>query len=112
MRIWFGQEITTLVRIRGIDAPELRSRCVSEANGAARASEALADYLSPGGIKLLDVSLDKYGGRVLATVKVTDPAQPGESVVDVAELMLSGGLARPYGGGKRDSWCNMAEKED
>jgi endonuclease YncB( thermonuclease family) len=36
VRIWFGQEITTLVRIRGIDAPELKARCGSEASKARR----------------------------------------------------------------------------
>ncbi len=108
VRIWFGQEITTLVRIRGIDAPELKSRCASEAARASLATEALADYLSPGGVRLTEVGLDKYGGRVLANVMANDPALPGEAPVDVASLMLSSGLARPYDGGKRASWCDLA----
>ena len=42
VRIWFGQEITTLVRIRGIDAPELKGRCGDELRGAQASRDALA----------------------------------------------------------------------
>ena len=103
VRVWFGQEITTLVRIRGIDAPELKARCGDELRGAMASRDALARLLASGAPALRDVSLDKYGGRVVASVSV-NRAGAGE---DVAAAMLASGLARAYGGGRRDAWCPL-----
>lgn len=101
VRIWFGQEIATLVRIRGIDAPELHARCAEEAQGAQAARDYLARFLRNKNISLRDVGMDKYGGRVLASISVSD----GRSTQDISTIMLTQGLARPYQGGKRQSWC-------
>jgi len=49
-------------------------------------------------VAVLRVGLDKYGGRVLADAAT-------RSVPDISAAMLAAGLARPYGGGKRQSWC-------
>jgi micrococcal nuclease len=106
VRIWFGQEITTLVRIRGVDAPELRSRCDEEARGAAAASDALARFLDSGSVTLRDVVLDKYGGRVVASVFVSY----GEAREDVGAALVAEGWARSYAGGKRLSWCDLPIK--
>ena len=105
IRIWFGQEITTLVRIRGIDAPERKSRCQQEADGARNASEMLAELLGSATIQLQDIALDKFGGRVLASVTIRDPAAADETPENVASLMLATGMARPYAGGRRQGWC-------
>ena len=102
VRIWFGQEITTLVRIRGIDAPELKAKCAQEANKAAQARHLLDELLTSGEIRLFQVGLDKYAGRVLARVEVIKAPQLAD---DVAELMLASSVARSYNGGKRQSWC-------
>ena len=40
--VWIGQELTVLVRVRGIDAPERKSRCATERRLAKRASAYLA----------------------------------------------------------------------
>ena len=109
VRVWFRLEITTLVRIRGFDAPEIKARCAAEAAKAALATEALRDYLSMGAVTLSDVALDKYGGRVLANVAVADALAPTALSEDIAVLMLASGLARPYAGGRRQSWCGLAE---
>jgi len=102
VRIWFGQEITTLVRIRGIDAPELKAKCGSEASKAQAARSLLQELLSGGRFRLWQIGLDKYAGRVLARVEVVkDPSLAD----DVAELMLASAAARPYAGGPRQSWC-------
>ena len=102
VRIWFGQEITTLVRIRGIDAPELKAKCGSEASKAQAARSLLQELLSGGRLRLWQIGLDKYAGRVLARVEVVkDPSLAD----DVAELMLASAAARPYAGGHRQSWC-------
>jgi len=104
VRIWFGQEITTLVRLRGIDAPELAARCPDEARRAEAAREHLALLLASGALTLRDVSLDKYGGRIVAGLTITDEASGAE---DAAALMLASGHARRYDGARRASWCRL-----
>lgn len=103
VRVWFGQEVTTLVRIRGIDAPELKGRCGDELRGAQSSREALSRMLA-GGAMLRDIALDKYAGRILAAVIVPGLSNSG----DVAAEMIAAGWARPYGGGKRGAWCPLA----
>ena len=112
IRIWFGQEITTLVRVRGFDAPELKSRCAAEASGAHQASDLLGDFLDTATIELRDVTLDKYGGRVVATVMVSDPAFAGEPLQDISSIMLATGLVRTYNGAARQSWCDLTVQAD
>lgn len=96
--IWLGQQVTTRVRLRGIDTPELSSECAEERRLARAAREALREILAPGRALLVNVGHDKYGRRVLAGLRT------GESS-DVAGLMLARGLARAYAGGRRTGWC-------
>ena len=104
IHVWFGQDISTLVRIRGIDAPELKSRCAEEAQKAAAARDLLADFLRSGVVILSDLSADKYFGRVVSRV---DISYAGEASDDVAALMLDADMARPYAGHTRESWCDL-----
>ena len=100
-RIWIGIDIVVNARIRGIDAPELRGRCEAE---KAKAEEARArlDGLAAGRtVRLRQIENDKYAGRVLADI-VTDDG------TDLAAAMLESGLARPYDGGGRAPWCDVA----
>ena len=99
VHVWPGIDITTKVRLRGIDAPELRARCPDERVKAEAARDALAAMLNEGDLMVLRVGLDKYGGRVLADAAT-------RSVPDISTAMLATGLARPYGGGKRQTWCD------
>jgi endonuclease YncB( thermonuclease family) len=98
VRVWPGLEITTKVRLRGIDAPELRARCAEERIRAEAARDALAALLAQGPVGIRHVSLDKYGGRVVA-----DAA--GRSAASVAEALVSAGHVRRYTGGRRTGWC-------
>jgi endonuclease YncB( thermonuclease family) len=98
VRIWPGMDITTKVRLRGIDAPELHARCDDERDKAIAAREALVRLLAQGTVAVVRVGQDKYGGRVDADVSTADTP-------DVSAAMLDGGFARPYYGGKRQSWC-------
>ncbi len=98
VRIWPGMDVTTRVRLRGIDAPELHARCAEERSRALHAREALARILAQGAVGVFHVSHDKYGGRVDADVSTAE-------VADVSAAMLAGGYARAYGGGRRQSWC-------
>jgi endonuclease YncB( thermonuclease family) len=98
VRAWPGIEIATKVRLRDIDAPELRARCAHETVLALAARDALAAVLAEGTVSIGRVSLDKYGGRVLADAAT---ARTG----DVASALLAGGHVRPYAGKQRQSWC-------
>jgi endonuclease YncB( thermonuclease family) len=99
VHVWPGLDITTKVRLRGIDAPELRARCPSERTRAEAARDALRDMLSEGAIGVYGVSLDKYGGRVVADTST-------RATANVSAEMLRRGLARSYKGGHRDGWCD------
>ncbi len=102
IRIWFGQEITTLIRLRNIDAPELKARCPAEAQLAGQARQTLEDILRSGSITLSHITLDKFGGRVIASVHVMN----GGASDDAGLLLLAGGYARRYRGGVRRGWCS------
>ena len=105
--IWFGQETTTLVRLRGIDAPERAGACVSERQQAEAARAALAETLAAGRVVLTQVSRDKYFGRVVADVTV-EAGDGGFPPVDAAALMRELGLVRAYDGRARGGWCQAA----
>ncbi|MCC7347557.1 MAG: thermonuclease family protein [Variibacter sp.] len=101
VRLWPALETTTRIRLRGIDAPELRARCPAERAQAEAAAAALADLLAQGDLRVSAVSLDKYGGRVLARAAT-------RGTPDVGAALLAAGLARPYEGRRREGWCTVA----
>jgi endonuclease YncB( thermonuclease family) len=98
VQVWPGLAITTKVRLRGIDAPELNGRCAEEQRKGEAARAALGAILAEPDLLVFRVSLDKYGGRVLAAAATAQTA-------DVSQALLSSGAARPYAGGRRESWC-------
>lgn len=98
VRIWPGMDVTTRVRLRGIDAPEMHARCDDERVKAEAARGALAAMLKEGGVGISNIGQDKYGGRVDADVSTAVTA-------DVSAALFERGYARRYGGGKRQSWC-------
>ena len=98
VRVWPGLEITTKVRLRGIDAPELRARCAEERVKAEAARGALSTILAQGRVAISQVGLDKFGGRVLAEASARGTA-------NIAETLLAGGHVRRYAGGRREGWC-------
>jgi endonuclease YncB( thermonuclease family) len=98
VRVWPGMDVTTKVRLRGIDAAELHARCDSERTQALAARDALTGILAQGAIGISAVGVDKFGGRVDASVSTA-------KTPDVSAAMLGGGFARAYGGGRRESWC-------
>ena len=97
--VWPGHVVRINVRIRGIDAPEMKARCAAEHDAAQKARDALVDLLSDGAVALSNISGAKYYGRVLADVETSG----GQSV---APIMLGEGLVRPYDGGRRAPWCD------
>lgn len=87
------------VRVRGIDTPEMRSKCPAEAHNAqaAKAFTQRAIASARGRVTLQGLKWDKYGGRVDADVYIN-----GQKLSD---MMITRGYARPYNGGKRAGWC-------
>ena len=98
VRIWPGTDVTTRVRLRGIDAAELHARCDEEKVKAIAAREALARILAESAVGVTNIGIDKFGGRVDADVSTARTA-------NVSTAMLDGGYARAYAGGRRQSWC-------
>lgn len=98
VHLWPGLTTTTRVRLRGIDAPELKARCAAERAAAEAARDALQVILDQGDAGIASVTLDKYGGRVVADAST-------HATPDVSAALLKTGLVRAYGGGRRDTWC-------
>lgn len=87
-------------RLVGFDTPETyRARCSYEKALGDMATARLREMIRNAGI--VDVVVlpgrDRYG-RGLARLFVAGS--------DVRDLLISEGLARPYNGGRRSSWCN------
>lgn len=92
---WPEQRIRVYVRLRGIDAPELHSRCADERSAARLAQTVLAELVANTSVvRLSRISGDKYYGRVLAEVSTPDGA-------DLSQALLARELVRPYSGGRR-----------
>jgi endonuclease YncB( thermonuclease family) len=98
VRVWPGLDVDTKVRLRDIDAAELHARCADELAKAQTARTALQSILAAGGVTVSHVGIDKYGGRVDASIAT-------RGTTDVSAAMLAGGFARAYDGGRRGSWC-------
>jgi len=96
-----GPDVTTRVRLRGIDAPELKASCRQELQMAEAAAVALRDLLGQGDVAIYNIGPDKYQGRVVADVatRKTD---------SVSTALLASGHARAYNGGHRFGWCANA----
>jgi endonuclease YncB( thermonuclease family) len=88
------------IRVMGVDTPEKapRAQCDAEAALARKASaftkDAVANALE---IDVVILKWDKYGGRVLGEVYLDHQR--------LAQSLISAGLARPYKGEAKSSWC-------
>jgi endonuclease YncB( thermonuclease family) len=98
VHLWPGLDMTTRVRLRGIDAPELKASCPQELQMAEAAGLALRGLLEEGEVTIYNIGPDKYNGRVVADAATRRTG-------NVSAALLAGGFARSYGGGRRGSWC-------
>jgi micrococcal nuclease len=93
---WNGEK----VRLVGFNTPEIsESRCAAEASKGEQAKLRLQELLNSGLVSVsatADQDRDRYG-RLLREVRVDGR--------NVAELMISEGLAEPYSGGQKRDWC-------
>lgn len=89
------------IRVLGVDTPEKapRAQCEAEVKKAAEASAfTKAKVALAQSVEIEIKSWDKYGGRVLGHVLLD-----GHSL---SEMLIEAGLARPYKGEAKTSWCN------
>ena len=93
-----GIDLAARVRLRGIDAPELKGQCAQEVRLAEAAGDALNKLLREGGVTISNIGPDKYPGRVVADVAT-------KRTPNVSAALLGSGHVRSYGGGHRNGWC-------
>ena len=110
IRVYDGDTITVRVaswppifsnmsfRLRGFDAPELRGGCERARALAGRAKRRLSRLIHEATtVSLRDIERGKYF-RLVATVYADG--------IPVSLVLIDAGLARPYDGGARESWCD------
>ena len=85
------------VRLRGVDAPEMKSKKPSVKKKAEKARDFLeAELKKARRIHLYNVNMNDKYGRMLATVFCDRR--------DLAKMLLENRLARRYDGGKKKQW--------
>ena len=86
------------IRVKGVDAPEIRAQCDNEKKLARQAKQfTVAALRGADHIELEELERGKYF-RIAARVMID-----GE---DLATELIEAGLGRPYQGGHRDGWCS------
>jgi endonuclease YncB( thermonuclease family) len=85
VHLWSGLDVMTRVRLRGIDAPELKAHCEKEFRMAEAASNALQNLLAEDEVTIFNIGPDKYQGRVDADVAT-------RRTPNVSNALLAGGL--------------------
>ncbi|OWW00990.1 nuclease [Rhizobium sp. R72] len=94
-RPWPQQTMEVYVRIRGIDAPEMHSNCAEIRCAGIDARHALKNLTSGSPeIHLTQIAGDKYFGRILANVTLSDGKNP-------AQDLLEEGIVRAHDGGRK-----------
>lgn len=87
------------VRIDGVDTPEINGDCPVEKELAQKAKQFTITFLQTDKrIYLRKMKRDKYF-RILADVTV--------GTKSLSQELIASGLAKPYAGGKKESWCGV-----
>lgn len=91
---WPDHALRIAVRLRGVDTPELRSKCPAFRAAAQQAKITLAAMIRPGDpVELRNISGGKYYGRVVADLSRADE--------NLGAVLIAKGLAVAYDGGRR-----------
>ena len=96
--IWPGHFVDVILRVRGINTPELRASCPREHDLALAARDVMSDLVGAGPVALVNIGGGKYYGRILADIRLADGT-------DLAAQMLRRAPSRRYAGAKRLGWC-------
>jgi micrococcal nuclease len=87
------------IRVLGIDTPEIRGDCPKEKKLALEGRNVANKlFRNANNIEFKNLQWDKYGGRILADVEIDGQ--------NYADILIQEGLARPYFGDKKESWCD------
>ena len=87
-----------LVRVSGVDTPEIKGKCEAEKTRAIQARDFVVTALKKArSVSFCNPKWGKYGKRVIAEVVID-----GKSL---SATLIENGLGRPYGGGRRKGWC-------
>lgn len=103
--IWPGMTVLIDIRMGEIDTPEKkgRAKCAQEAELAEAATAETRRLLEGKPVLLYNIKYEKYGGRLLADIVTQDG-------VNAAQNLTTKGYAAPYDGGKKQSWCTIAQR--
>ena len=97
--IWLNIYTKTVVRLEGVDAPELEGKCPAEIEKAQEALRFVKRWIEGSGeLNIHNAQQDRFGGRVVGRIV-------NERNEDLGQLLLANMLARPYDGRSLDSWC-------
>lgn len=95
------RDMKLFVRVNGVDTPEKapRAKCDAEAQLAVKASEHTKNLVSKANsvAVISNPKWDKFGGRMLGNVSLNN--------TDLTKSLIANGLARPYHGEAKQSWC-------
>ncbi len=95
------KDMKLFVRVHGVDTPEKapRAKCDAEAQLALKASEHTKNLVSKANSVAVvsNPQWDKFGGRMLGSVTLNG--------IDLTKSLIDSGLARPYHGEAKKSWC-------
>jgi endonuclease YncB( thermonuclease family) len=86
------------IRLANADAPEIEGQCRDEINRAIEARDYTRALVAGKIVTLTAIEPDKYRKRVDAYVRLPDGR-------DLGDALIAAGLARPYSGEQRRSWC-------
>ena len=105
-RPWPQQSVEVYVRLRGIDTPELKSKCARGQEAAEAAKHFLEEMAGASStVKLTRISADKYFGRIVADVVLQDGRDP-------ARERLAAVFAASYSGlGGKNDCCQLASND-
>jgi len=94
--IWLGQQLEIMVRLEGIDVPEIhRPRCPAERRLADKA-KAEVQAITRDVVYLRNIHRGKYAGRVVATASLPDGLVIGDHLVREGLAILDG---------NQKKWC-------
>ena len=97
-RVWLGQEVSTNVRLMGIDAPALKGKCAAESKLGAEAKAFVEQQLKGKTVMLSQVQHDRNPGGVQAQVAM-------ETGQDLAQALVKADFAKPMTTAERPNWC-------
>lgn len=96
--VWPSWVVVKPARLKFIDTPEMRGKCIEEKVLARKATNRVRELLKDDLFYVTVHGVDKYG-RPLVSILTKDG--------DLSDILLKEKLARRYDGGTRLPWCGV-----